>query len=178
MRLAERSDVLVESFRPGVADRLGIGYASVAARAPRIVYASISAFGQRGPYRDVASHDLAIEAMAGVLSITRGADGKPAMPGIPAADMLSRVRRAVGRADGAAAPRDTGRGDLPRPRDGGQPAPGDGQQPRRRDGRRRQPDVANARSLGGNALYALYETRDGAARRARRAGAQVRRRPV
>ena len=71
LRLAERSDVLVEAFRPGVTERLGIGYRQVAARAPRIVYASIAAFGQSGPYRDLAAHDLATEAMTGVLSLNR-----------------------------------------------------------------------------------------------------------
>ena len=80
MRLAETADVVIEAFRPGVADRLGIGYQHIAARAPQIVYASISAFGQSGPYRDVAAHDIATEAMAGVLSITRGRDGAPAGP--------------------------------------------------------------------------------------------------
>src|SRR3989304_9110204 len=70
MRLAEKSDVLVEAFRPGVAERLGLGYAQVAKRAPGIIYASIAAFGQSGPYRD-----LATEAMTGVLSLNRGSDG-------------------------------------------------------------------------------------------------------
>ena len=52
MRLAETADVILETFRPGVVDRLGIGYDTVRARAPQVVYASISAFGQSGPYRD------------------------------------------------------------------------------------------------------------------------------
>ena len=55
MRLAEKADVVVEAFRPGVAERLGVGYRQIAARAPHIVYASISAFGQSGPYRDIAT---------------------------------------------------------------------------------------------------------------------------
>jgi crotonobetainyl-CoA:carnitine CoA-transferase CaiB-like acyl-CoA transferase len=88
MRLAEKSDVLVEAFRPGVAERIGVDYARIAARAPGIVYVSIAAFGQTGPYRDIASHDLAIEAMSGVLSLTCGRDGAPAIPGVQAADMM------------------------------------------------------------------------------------------
>jgi crotonobetainyl-CoA:carnitine CoA-transferase CaiB-like acyl-CoA transferase len=161
MRLAERSDVLVESFRPGVADRLGIGYASVAARAPRIVYASISAFGQRGRYRDVASHDLAIEAMAGVLSITRGQDGKPAMPGIPAADLLSALVGLSGVLMALLRRVDTGRGDYLDIAMADSLLPGMANNFGAAMVSRRQPDVREARSLGGNALYALYETRDG-----------------
>jgi crotonobetainyl-CoA:carnitine CoA-transferase CaiB-like acyl-CoA transferase len=161
MRLAERSDVLVESFRPGVADRLGIGYASVAARAPRIVYASISAFGQRGPYRDVASHDLAIEAMAGVLSITRGQDGKPAMPGIPAADLLSAFVGLSGVLMALLRRVDTGRGDYLDIAMADSLLPGMANNLGAAMASRRQPEVREARSLGGNALYALYETRDG-----------------
>ena len=161
MRLAEASDVLVESFRPGVADRLGVGYAQIAARAPHIVYASISAFGQSGPRRGLAAHDLAIEAIAGVLSITHGQDGKPAIPGLPAADMTSSMIALAGVLMALLRRRETGRGDYLDvamadallaciPNNLG-PAMA----------QRRQPDVGQSRSLGGNALYALYETRDG-----------------
>ena len=89
LRLAEKSDVLVESFRPGVVDRLGIGYAQVAKRAPKIVYASIAAFGQSGPYRDLAAHDLATEAMTGVLSLNAAATAGPRFRAADA-DMLPR----------------------------------------------------------------------------------------
>ena len=91
MRLAEISDVLVEAFRPGVTERLGIDYPRVVTRAPQIVYASIAAFGQSGPYRDIAAHDLATEAMAGVLSLSRGGDGRPALPAMANADMLASM---------------------------------------------------------------------------------------
>jgi crotonobetainyl-CoA:carnitine CoA-transferase CaiB-like acyl-CoA transferase len=161
MRLAEVSDVFVEAFRPGVADRLGVGYRQVAARAPHIVYASISAFGQSGPYRDLATHDLAIEAMAGVLSLNRGRDGKPAIPGLPAADMLASTITLSGVLMALLRRKETGRGDyvdmsmaecllscVPNNLDTAMIA-------------RRQPDVGEARSLGGNALYSLYETADG-----------------
>ena len=161
MRLAEASDVFVESFRPGVADRLGVGYTQIAARAPHIVYASISAFGQKGPRRDVAAHDLAIEAMAGVLSITHGQDGKPAIPGLPAADMTSSMIALSGVLMALLRRKETGRGDYLDiamadallaciPNNLG-PAMAE----------RRQPDVGHTRSLGGNALYALYETKGG-----------------
>jgi crotonobetainyl-CoA:carnitine CoA-transferase CaiB-like acyl-CoA transferase len=161
MRLAEASDVFVEAFRPGVAERLGVGYAQVAARAPQVVYASISAFGQSGPYRDLATHDLAIEAMAGVLSITRGQDGRPAIPGLPAADMLAATITLSGVLMALLRRKATGRGDyvdvamaecllacVPNNLDTAMIA-------------RQPPDVGGARSLGGNALYALYETKDG-----------------
>jgi crotonobetainyl-CoA:carnitine CoA-transferase CaiB-like acyl-CoA transferase len=92
LRLCETADVLVETFRPGVAARLGIDYAAVKARNPRIVYCSISAFGNAGPYRDRPAHDLALEAISGVLSMTEGNDGEPVIPGIPIADHLSALQ--------------------------------------------------------------------------------------
>src|SRR5690349_15439540 len=86
LKLAETADVMIESYRPGVAKRLGVDYAAVSARNPRIVYCSISAFGQDGPYTHRPAHDLAVEALAGVVSTTLGRDGKPAIPGIAGAD--------------------------------------------------------------------------------------------
>jgi crotonobetainyl-CoA:carnitine CoA-transferase CaiB-like acyl-CoA transferase len=161
LRLAATADVLVEAFRPGVADRLGVGYPAVAKRAPHIVYLSISAFGANGRYRDVASHDLAIEAMAGVLSLTQGQDGKPAIPGLAAGDMLSATIGLSAVLMALLRRKDTGRGDhvdlamadcllagLPNQFDTAMID-------------RRQPKVGETRSLGGNALYRLYETSDG-----------------
>ena len=161
MRLAETADVIIEAFRPGVADRLGVGYRQVAARAPHIVYASISAYGQSGPYRDLATHDLATEAMAGVLSLNHGQDGKPAIPGLPASDMLSSMIGLSGVLMALLRRKETGRGDyldlamaecllacIPNNLGSAMAA-------------RRQPDVGNERSLGGNAMYTVYETRDG-----------------
>jgi crotonobetainyl-CoA:carnitine CoA-transferase CaiB-like acyl-CoA transferase len=92
LRLCETADVVIESFRPGVVARLGVDYEHVKARNPRIVYCSISAFGQHGPYLRRPAHDLAIEAMSGALSITLGNDDVPAIPGIPAADILSGLQ--------------------------------------------------------------------------------------
>jgi crotonobetainyl-CoA:carnitine CoA-transferase CaiB-like acyl-CoA transferase len=92
LKLCETADVVVESFRPGVVARLGVDYGQVKARNPRIVYCSISAFGQYGPYLRRPAHDLAIEAMSGSLSITLGQDDVPAIPGIPAADILSGLQ--------------------------------------------------------------------------------------
>jgi crotonobetainyl-CoA:carnitine CoA-transferase CaiB-like acyl-CoA transferase len=86
LRIAETADVLIEAFRPGVAQRLGIDYATVRARNPRIVYCSISAFGQSGPYSGIPAHDLACEAYAGITSVSLGMDDQPTMPPVPVAD--------------------------------------------------------------------------------------------
>lgn len=90
-QLLDTADVVIEGFRPGVADRLGFGAAQVTARNPRIVYCSISAFGQDGPYRDMPAHDLAVEAVAGSLSVNIGNDGNPAIPAVPNADMAASL---------------------------------------------------------------------------------------
>ncbi len=87
LRLAERCDVALESFRPGVADRLGIGYETVAARNPRLVYAAISAFGQEGPWRDRPGVDGVAQAMSGIMSVTGTENAGPVKVGVPAADM-------------------------------------------------------------------------------------------
>ena len=68
--LADRADVLIENYRPGVVDRLGLGYAAVSARNPRIVYCSISGFGSSGPYRDRPGYDTVGQAMSGLLGMT------------------------------------------------------------------------------------------------------------
>ena len=117
MRLAERADVLVESFRPGVVDRLGVGYAQVSARAPQLVYCSISAFGQSGAYRDRPAHDLAVEALAGLVSVNLDQDDRPAMPAVPASDMGASLMALVGDPHGAAEAARHRPGRLPRHRD-------------------------------------------------------------
>jgi len=92
LKLAAEADVIVEAFRPGVVKRLGIDYDVVAARNPRVVYCSISAFGQDGPWRDKPSHDLGVQALAGTLDLSRSlADNTPNMPNLVAADMASSL---------------------------------------------------------------------------------------
>jgi alpha-methylacyl-CoA racemase len=87
LRLAERADVIVESFRPGVVSRLGIGYAEVRGRNPRIVYCSTSGYGQQGPRARWAGHDLNYLAVSGYLDCSgRRADGGPPLPGATIAD--------------------------------------------------------------------------------------------
>src|SRR3990172_5693326 len=81
-RLVAGADAFVEGFRPGVVQRLGISYEDLSQVNPRLVYASISGFGQAGPYRTWPAHDLSYQAMAGLLhNLTSGAfpDGRPAV---------------------------------------------------------------------------------------------------
>jgi crotonobetainyl-CoA:carnitine CoA-transferase CaiB-like acyl-CoA transferase len=89
LRVAATADVMIEAFRPGVAERLGVDYAAVRKRNPRIIYCSISAFGQTGPLGKVPAHDLAVEAHAGITSVSLGQDGQPAMPPVPIADFAA-----------------------------------------------------------------------------------------
>ena len=87
LRLAAAADVVIESYRPGVADRLGIGYDDARKANPAIVYCSISGYGQRGPASQWAGHDLDYLAMGGYLDCSgRRADGGPALPGATIAD--------------------------------------------------------------------------------------------
>jgi alpha-methylacyl-CoA racemase len=96
LRLAARADVLIESFRPGVVDSLGIGYDSVRAANPAIVYCSTSGYGQHGPHATYAGHDLNYLAMGGFLATTHPrADGGPPVPGATVADSAGGGLHAV-----------------------------------------------------------------------------------
>ncbi|GAC1432033.1 MAG: CoA transferase [Ktedonobacteraceae bacterium] len=85
-RLIEAADVLVENFRPGTMTRLGFGFEAVHARYPKLVYCSISGYGQTGPYRERGGFDLVAQAMSGVLSVT-GSPEEPAKVGVPISDL-------------------------------------------------------------------------------------------
>lgn len=87
--LIRNADVFVEGFRPGVMARLGFGYDSVKALRPDIVYCSITAFGQQGELSDHPAHDMAVQAMAGFLSVNDGPDGTPVVPGVASSDMAA-----------------------------------------------------------------------------------------
>jgi crotonobetainyl-CoA:carnitine CoA-transferase CaiB-like acyl-CoA transferase len=87
LRLVDKADVVVESFRPGVMDRLGVGWSQLRERNPRLVLCSISGYGQTGPHALRAGHDLNYIGLAGVLAMTGGAGGAPAMPGVQIADL-------------------------------------------------------------------------------------------
>ncbi len=84
--LAKHYDVLVEGFRPGVMDRLGLGYEEISNINPRIIYGSLSGYGQDGPYSQRAGHDINYIGIAGILGITGFADRPPVLPGVPMAD--------------------------------------------------------------------------------------------
>ncbi len=164
LQLIDTADVVVEGFRPGTVERLGIDYATVAKRNPRIVYCSISAFGQTGPKRLKPAHDLAIQADSGVVSLNLGRDGKPTHPNMPVADMagslmaLSGILMALYRRDNVV--NGTGQGDYLdismqdsllswTPNVMGIPF-----------AENKSPQVQQQRSFGGGSFYNLYETTD------------------
>jgi alpha-methylacyl-CoA racemase len=96
LRLADGADVVLESYRPGVVDRLGIGYDDVRARKPGIVYCSTTGYGQRGPRAAWAGHDLNYLATGGFLDCSgRGPDGRPPIPGATVADSAGGGMHAV-----------------------------------------------------------------------------------
>ena len=88
-RLAATADVLVENFRPGTLDRLGLGYESLSAINPRLIFASVSGYGQTGPRRDQAGYDPVLQAEAGLMDITGSADGEPSRVGVAMTDYLA-----------------------------------------------------------------------------------------
>jgi itaconate CoA-transferase len=95
LRLASLVDVFLENFAPGVAARLGFGYPELCARNPRLVYCSLSGYGQNGPYRDVKAYDLLIQGEAGVIATT-GYPDAPAKVGIPISDLAASMYSALG----------------------------------------------------------------------------------
>ncbi len=88
-RLCLACDVVVENFRPGFMDRIGLGYDALRAERPNIIYCAISGFGQTGPYRDRAGYDVPIQAMGGLMSITGEADRPPVKTGVALVDIIA-----------------------------------------------------------------------------------------
>lgn len=95
LKLARDADVVIESFRPGVVDKLGIGHADLLAVNPRIVSCSISGYGQDGPYRELAGHDINYLGYAGVLDQIGVNGGQPAIPNFQIADLLGGAMTAI-----------------------------------------------------------------------------------
>jgi len=93
--LARRSDIFFENYAPGVAARLGLGYEELSGINPRLIYCSLSGYGQDGPYRDVKAYDLLIQGEAGIIATT-GYPDKPARAGIAIADIASGMYAAIG----------------------------------------------------------------------------------
>jgi formyl-CoA transferase len=94
-RLVETADVLVENFRPGVMDRLGVGYAALKPLNPRLIYCAISGFGQDGPWSDRPAYDQIVQGVSGVMSITGDADSAPLRVGYPLADTIAGLTAAM-----------------------------------------------------------------------------------
>jgi CoA:oxalate CoA-transferase len=109
-RLVAKSDVLIENFRPGAAKRLGIDYAAASAVNPRLVYASITGFGQTGPLASRPAYDLVIQAMSGLMSVTGFADGPPTAVGDSIADVATGMFAAWGISTALAGRAASGRG--------------------------------------------------------------------
>ena len=162
LELARNADVVVEAFRPGVAKRLGIDYDTLSGINPRLVYCSISAFGQTGPWRDKPAHDTATVAAAGILDVTRSPDGDsgPAIIGVPISDMLSSYLALSGIMMALYRRADTGLGDFvdismfesvlaASPNILGPVFGGD-----------QAPERLRERTHGGNAMLNVYETSD------------------
>jgi len=96
LRLAQRADVLLEGFRPGVMERLGLGYSTLAQANSRLIYCSLSGYGLQGPYRERAGHDLNYIGLAGLLDLTGPREGPPVIPGVPVADLGGALWAALG----------------------------------------------------------------------------------
>jgi formyl-CoA transferase/CoA:oxalate CoA-transferase len=109
-RLIAQADVLVENFRPGTLDRIGLDYESLAARHPRLVYCSISGFGHTGPRRTEAGYDAVMQGEGGLMSLTGSADGSPYRLGVAIADIVTGMFAAQGITAALLARERTGRG--------------------------------------------------------------------
>ena len=94
--LAAQCDVVVENYRPGVMDRLGLGYEALAAVNPRLIYCAISGYGQTGPLKDNPSFDIVLQAMSGALSMNGDPDGLPTKLGIPLGDLVGGINGPIG----------------------------------------------------------------------------------
>jgi len=159
-KLCKTCDVIVEAFRPGVVDRLGIGYEAVKAVNPSIIYCSISAYGQTGPKRLNPAHDLSIQADSGAVYINEGLDGQPAQPAMPVADMAGSLMAFSGILMAIIRQKSTGEGDYLdiSMQDSlvawyanvmGPPF-----------AEQRSPKPKQERSWGGAAMYNIYKTQD------------------
>lgn len=109
-RLALKCDVLIENMRPGGLAKYGLGYESLAQEHPRLVYASISGFGQTGPYRDQPAYDMVVQALSGGMSLTGEPDGRPVRSGVPIGDLAAGLYSVIGITSALEARHRTGKG--------------------------------------------------------------------
>jgi alpha-methylacyl-CoA racemase len=110
LELVETADVLLEGFRPGVMERLGLGYERLARVHPGLVYCALTGYGPDGPYRQRAGHDLNYIGLVGLLDLTGHRDGPPAIPGTPVADLAGAQWAVIGILMGLLARQRTGKG--------------------------------------------------------------------
>jgi crotonobetainyl-CoA:carnitine CoA-transferase CaiB-like acyl-CoA transferase len=111
-KLAERSDILIENFKVGGLAKFGLDYASLSALNPRLIYCSVTGFGQDGPYAPRAGYDLLVQGMGGIMDITGTPEGEPTRIGIPVVDIFTGTFSAVGILAALAERERTGRGTL------------------------------------------------------------------
>jgi len=111
-KLAARSDVLIENFKVGGLKKFGLDYASMAKEFPRLIYCSVTGFGQTGPYASRAGYDLMAQGIGGFMSLTGEADGEPTRAGVPIADIMTGVYAVVGILAALIERDKTGRGTL------------------------------------------------------------------
>jgi len=95
-KLAEKADVVLENFTPGTMERLGVGYEALKERNPRLIFCSISGFGQTGPYRERPALDIVVQGMGGILSITGEKGGPPVRPGASYGDLSAGLYATIG----------------------------------------------------------------------------------
>src|SRR5919197_785591 len=95
-KLAARSDVLIENFKVGGLAKFGLDYKSLAPGCPRLIYCSVTGFGQDGPYASRAGYDLMAQGMGGFMSLTGAADGEPTRSGVPVSDIFTGVYSVIG----------------------------------------------------------------------------------
>jgi crotonobetainyl-CoA:carnitine CoA-transferase CaiB-like acyl-CoA transferase len=161
LALVDEADVLLEGFRPGVMQRLGLDYATLSHRNPRLIYCAISGYGQDGPYRDRVGHDVNYLGFAGVLGFIGHGDGPPVIPGVQIADIGAGALMAViGILCAVIARQTTGRGQMV------DIAMTDGAAlwnvyPVLLHLLGQQPERGRIQLTGHHACYAVYETRDG-----------------
>lgn len=110
--LSARADILVENFRPGTMDRLGLGYETLAKLNPRLIYAACSGFGQTGPYRAHGAYDMVIQGMGGVMSITGEPGGRPLKTGPAIGDLAGGLYTVIGVLAALQARERTGEGQM------------------------------------------------------------------
>jgi crotonobetainyl-CoA:carnitine CoA-transferase CaiB-like acyl-CoA transferase len=110
LRLARSTDILIENYRPGVMDALGFGYRAVAAENPRVIYASISGYGQTGPQREKGGFDLIAQGVSGIMSVTGEPGSAPVKAGVPLTDLSAGLFALVGILAALEARHRTGRG--------------------------------------------------------------------